>query len=63
MTSKEKAARVIATPAAAHINKNSGYFLIGQRFVKAAIVVAALRGWLPHGVADWLIQHGGLSHV
>ncbi|MDR6536965.1 hypothetical protein [Variovorax soli] len=63
MTSQEKAVGMVPTPATAIIKKHSTHFLIPRRFIKAAIVVSALRGWLPYGVADWLIQRGGLSHV
>ena len=34
-----------------------------RRFIKAAIVAVALRGWLSTRLADLLIQRGGLSHV
>ncbi|MEJ8813377.1 hypothetical protein WKW77_19980 [Variovorax ureilyticus] len=62
MTSQEKAA-VSGNAQAAQGNKQNGYFLIARRILKATIVVLALRGWLPYGTADWLIQRGGLSHV
>lgn len=31
--------------------------------INAAILTLALRGWLPVGLADWLIQRGGLRNV
>ena len=39
------------------------YFVAFRRLMKAFLVVAALRGWLPYIVADWLVQQGGLSNV
>jgi hypothetical protein len=30
--------------------------------IKSVIVRAALAGFIPYAVADWLIQRGGLSH-
>lgn len=33
-----------------------------RTFVKAWIVRLALWGWLPYGLATWLIQRGGLRH-
>jgi len=63
MTFQKKAAGMVPTSATAAIKKHSTHFLITRRIVKAAIVISGLRGWLPYGVADWLIQRGGLSHV
>jgi hypothetical protein len=31
-------------------------------FVKVWIVRLALWGWLPYGLATWLIQRGGMRH-
>jgi hypothetical protein len=33
-----------------------------RSFLKAWIVRLALWGWLPFGLATWLIQRGGLRH-
>jgi len=33
-----------------------------RAFVKAWIVRLALWGWLPSGLATWLIQRGGMRH-
>jgi hypothetical protein len=33
-----------------------------RAFVKAWIVRLALWGWRPYGLANWLIQRGGLRH-
>lgn len=63
MTSQEKAAGVVATPATAHSKARTRKFPSFQRFAKASIVAAALRGWLPWPIAQWLIQRGGLDHV
>jgi hypothetical protein len=33
-----------------------------RSWLKSRIVTAALWGYLPFALADWLIQRGGLSH-
>lgn len=63
MTANKKAARMLRASATAHIEKHSAHFLIVRRFIKAVIVVSALRGWMPYPWADWLIQRGGLGHA
>lgn len=63
MTSQEKAVAGVVITRTAHSNDHSLKFLAFRRFAKAALVVTALRGWLPFPVAQWLIQHGGLLHV
>lgn len=33
-----------------------------RAFVKSWVVRLALWGWLPYGLATWLIQRGGMRH-
>ena len=63
MTTKEKAARMLETSRTATTKEQTGYFPTIRHIIKAVIVNAALLGWLPYAAADWLVQHGGLSHV
>ena len=62
MSAKKKAAGIVPTPATAN-SKVRPHFLTVRRVVKATIVGAALRGWMPYGAADWLIQRGGLANA
>lgn len=60
MTTKRKAAGALRMPAAAHVEKRNLNFCTSRQFLKALVVKAAVLGFMPYSIADFLVQRGGL---